>query len=196
MSTSIDFKEAIRLETAQLDIEQIMQDMLESMEAETQEDVKMRMSDMDIRRYMLAVSMIGEEADRMKTAKQAVVAQWDKMIAQQVDAQNRLKQLVEHEISLRKQEDSKFKNLKLDIGTLTMTAPKKEIKLIDEKSLEMTAHMKGVHSDYVVSEFDSKKMFADIKAQYKETGVVPPEYAIALKEEEKPGAMRFTSRIK
>ncbi|MGF0347669.1 hypothetical protein ACQR3P_28930 [Rhodococcus sp. IEGM1300] len=196
MSTSIDFKEAIRLETAQLDIEQIMQDMLESMEAETQEDVKMRMSDMDIRRYMLAVSMIGEEADRMKTAKQAVVAQWDKMIAQQVDAQNRLKQLVEHEISLRKQEDSKFKNLKLDIGTLTMTASKKEIKLIDEKSLEMTAHMKGVHANYVVSEFDSKKMFADIKAQYKETGVVPPEYAIALKEEDKPGAMRFTSRIK
>lgn len=196
MSTTIDFKEAIRLESEMLDIEQMMEDVLKEMELQQQADIKLRLDDEKIRRYMLAVKMIEENENKLKAAKAAIVAQWDKLIANETTQRNRLRSLVEHEIRLRKEEDSKFKNLKLDIGTLNVSKDKKEVKLSSAETLEFTARMKGEHEKYIVESFDSSALLKDIKQQYEETGVIPPEYALAVEEVDKKGNLSFTSRIK
>lgn len=196
MSTEIDFKEAIRLEAEYLDIEQLMEDVLKQMEDEQETDVKLRLDDEKIRRYMLAAKMIEENEEKLKAGKKAVVAQWDKLIAIEAAHRERLRYLVGHEIRLRKEEDSKFKNLKLDIGTLSVSKDKKEVKLSSAETLELAARMKGDHEKYIKPVFDSGSLMKDIKKQYTETGVIPPEYALSVEEVDKKGVLSFTSRIK
>ncbi|MBA4293837.1 hypothetical protein C0431_12815 [bacterium] len=195
MST-IDFKEAIRMEQEQLDIEALMNSIMVDEDDSKVSD--MRLDDMQLRRYMLAANKIEGEAAKLKEAKKAVVAQWDGMIKKTTTEADKIKAIVKHELSKRKEESNSFKNVKLDIGTISYIEGGKKLELTSPQNLEVDAFMLGKVANYQVTTttFDAERLFKEVKEHYDEHGTIPEGYNVGVKEVDTAASMRFTNRMK
>lgn len=195
MST-IGFKEAISMEQDQLDIEALMSSILESEESESPKHE--RMDDIQLRRYMLAARKIKEESAKLKEMKTAVVAQWDDMIGKKNTEVDKIESLIKYELEKRKEDNPSFKNVQLDIGTISFVPGKKDLKMTSEDDLRLSVMMLGKLKEYEVTktEFDSSTLMKELKAEYKKSGVIPEGYMVGLEEVAGKDSMRFTSRIK
>lgn len=193
MST-VEFKEAIQLEQDQLDIEALMATILESEEGDVV--VEHRMDDMQLRRYMLAMQKIKEDALKLKEMKAAVVSQWDDMIGKKNVEVEKLEALIKHELEKRKEENNSFKNVQLDIGTISFIPGKPELQMVSKDNLRVDAMMLGKLKDYEKTEFDAAKLMKDLKEEYKKSGVMPEGFKVGIQEVKTKDSMRFTSRMK
>lgn len=193
MST-IDFKEAIRMEQEQLDIEALMHSIM--VDEDDRKVMDIRLDDIQLRRYMLAANKIEGEAAKLKEAKKAVVAQWDDMIKKTTTEADKVKAIVKHELSKRKEESNSFKNVKLDIGTISYIEGGKKLELTSRQNLEVDAFMLGKAADYQVTTFDADRLFKEVKEHYDEHGTIPEGYNVGVKEVDTAASMRFTNRMK
>ena len=193
MST-VEFKEAIQLEQDQLDIEALMATILESEEGDVV--AEHRMDDMQLRRYMLAMQKIKQDALKLKEMKAAVVAQWDDMIGKKNVEVEKLEALIKHELEKRKEENNSFKNVQLDIGTISFIPGKPELQMVSKDNLRVDAMMLGKLKDYEKVEFDAAKLMKDLKEEYKKSGVMPEGFKVGIQEVKTKDSMRFTSRMK
>lgn len=193
MST-VEFKEAIQLEQDQLDIEALMATILESEEGDVV--AEHRMDDMQLRRYMLAMQKIKQDALKLKEMKAAVVAQWDDMIGKKNVEVEKLEALIKHELEKRKEENNSFKNVQLDIGTISFIPGKPELQMVSKDNLRVDAMMLGKLKDYEKVEFDAAKLMKDLKEEYKKSGVIPEGFKVGIQEVKTKDSMRFTSRMK
>lgn len=193
MST-VEFKEAIQLEQDQLDIEALMATILESEEGDIV--AEHRMDDMQLRRYMLAMQKIKQDALKLKEMKAAVVAQWDDMIGKKNVEVEKLEALIKHELEKRKEENKSFKNVQLDIGTISFIPGKPELQMVSKDNLRVDAMMLGKLKDYEKVEFDAAKLMKDLKEEYKKSGVMPEGFKVGIQEVKTKDSMRFTSRMK
>lgn len=193
MST-VEFKEAIQLEQDQLDIEALMATILESEEGEVvSED---RMDDIQLRRYMLAMQKIKQDAAKLKEMKAAVVSQWDDMIGKKNVEVDKLESLIKYELEKRKEENNSFKNVQLDIGTISFIPGKPELQMVSKDNLRVDAMMLGKLKDYEKTEFDAAKLMKDLKEEYKKSGLMPEGFKVGIQEVKTKDSMRFTSRMK
>lgn len=193
MST-IDFKEAIKVEADALDLEALMQSILESEEGEKQPDY--RLDDLTLRRYLIAAHKIKQEEAQLKEYKKAVVAQWDDMISKKKAESDKIDAVIKAELEKRKRETPSFKNVKFDIGTISYIEGSKDLKMTSAEDLEVDAMMLGKLEEYQVKQFDSARLFQELKEKYAETGTIPEGFHVGVKEVEKPASTRFTNRMK
>ncbi len=116
--------EAFEEEAKSIDIEELMQEMLDSFNQE-KGHVPTPADEIRIRRMMLARKYIEKEADRLTMLRDAIIEEWNGRINKKLEEVNSINDFIERFLK----DANGGKKLSLDVGTATLrrTAPKTKV---------------------------------------------------------------------
>ena len=131
MTYNPDLKEALEFEKQE--VGENLEDLMAQFLQESEKEHTLELDEMQIRKMMFAIKYIEEEAERLKRLKTAVVAEWDRRIAEKTQNVDEIKAKIKEYVTVQ----NKGKALKLDIGTASLRKVKHNLEIKDKAALRI-----------------------------------------------------------